>query len=276
LALAVLRKALGALAVAAVGLVAAGAGLAWYTAPPASPDHVLLSAKTAFTQGPYFAYSQPWGGESSRLTRWWAPHADTMAINLERFPNDTIAYWRWPPIKPRNGPGVWSYQALMHGNYDGGGTEVEVKPTRVHDLKRFAQDFAWSMDAEHGDANVLTEFYLRSSATDVEARLIEIGWFFHMPDSSRKFFLAARKLGTYVDPQGRKWEVRIEDKFCMFAPEQLTDIRSGTLDMRAAMAWLEQQGTITGDEWVWGVAFGLEAVKGFGKLDIQRWSVARE
>lgn len=266
------RWAVGGLA----ACVAIGAAAVWSTAARPGPGQVVVAAKTPYSQGLYFAYAQPWGGERSALTRWWAPHADTIAVDLKRFPDNTTTHWRWLPFSPRSGPGVWSYQAVMHGNYDGGEPEEAIPPARVNAVRRFSQDFAWSIDNRYGDANVLTEFYLRSSPTDPDAKLLEVGWLLHAPAHSRRYFEAAQLVGRYTDPQGRAWEVRRDGKFCMFAPQIPGDVTSGTIDMRAALAWLQRTGTIRGDEWLWGVAFGSEAIKGIGGLSISHWSVARE
>jgi len=256
--------------------VVAVAGLGvWATTPTPADGQVMVPSKTPYSRGEYFAYAQPWGGERTAITRIWAPYADHIAVDLKRFPDNTVTHWRWPPFAPRGGPGVWSYQALMHGNYDGGESEKAVPPVRMGDLHQFSQEFAWTIDNRMGDANVLTEFYLRSSATDSEAKVLEIGWFLHAPANSRRYFEAARKIGTWHDAQGRDWDVRIDGTFCMFAPPQPTDLTQGTLDMRAALTWLQQLGAIKGNEWVWGVSFGSEAVKGTGSLEIKHWKVTR-
>jgi len=269
---AVLRIVLGVVVVAVVGLAA----VVWATVPSAPEGHIRVPAKTPFTSGPYFAYSQPWGGEMTPLTKLWAPRADHIVVDLKKFPNDTQFYWRWPPFGPTNGPGVWAYSAVMHGNYDGGEPDVAVPPKRVRDVRAFSQAFAWTIENGRGDGNVLSEVYLRSSETDPDAKVLEIGWFLHMPQSSRTWFENARPVGVFVAPDGMRWAVRIEDKFCMFGPERAQDIRTGTLDMLAALAWLRANKTITGDEWLWGISLGVEPVKGVGHLSVDRWSVARQ
>jgi hypothetical protein len=261
-----------ALALGVVLLLSLGV-LLWATRPSAGAGQLVLPAKTPFTKNAYFAYAQPWGGETHFLLKYWAPHADALRLDLKRFPNNTEVYWRWTPLKASFGPGVWGYDGVMYGDYDGGIPEQPVKPIRVRDLQELRQSFAWTLSDTFGSGNVLTEFYLRSSPTDNEAKTLEIGWLLHMPPRTRKFFDRAKQIGTYVDPQGRKWMVRIEDKFCMFAPETTQDIRSGNIDMLAALGWLRQQGRISGDEWLSGVGFGLEPVSGFGKLTIDRWSI---
>jgi hypothetical protein len=265
----VLRILLGLLVVA---LLAFGVFVV-ATRPSAGPGQVVVSAKTPFTKDRYFAFAQPWGGEEVTVLKPWAPHADAIVVDLARFPADTSFHWRWPPVSAGFGPGVWGYDAVMYGNYDGGEPETAVPPIRVRDLRALRQRFAWTIDNGWGDGNVLTEFYLRSSPTDVHAKVIEIGWFFHLPASTRAYFDRAAPIGTFVDAQGRRWSARMAEKFLMIAPEQPQDLPAGTLDMLPFLRWLQQKGKITGNEWMSGLAIGVEPVRGLGKLTVNRWDV---
>jgi hypothetical protein len=262
------------LGLALAGLLAL-VGIVWAAGPSVPAGAIVLGAQVPYTHGPWFAYTRAWGGEMVPIMKYWAPYADKVVLEPKKFPNETTIYWRWPPITAKFGPGVWGYSAVMHGNYDGGETDERVPPVRVRDVHQFSQSFAWTLSNDFGDGNVLTEFYLRSSDTDPDAKLLEIGWFLHMPATSNKFFKNADDWGTFVAPDGTRWEVRTEDKFCMFAPEKGGDIRSGTLDMAAALRWLQAQKRITGDEWLWGVSMGVESVDGIGHFKVDRWSVTR-
>ncbi len=256
------------LAVGALALVL------WLAGPRPTGAQIVVPAKTAFTKGRYFAYAQPWGGEQVAWTRPWARHADALAIDIPRFPANTTMNWRWPPFIASNGPGVWGYIQVSYGDYDGGPPEVPVPPRRVRDIRELKQAFAWRIDNDWGDANVLTEFYLRSSPTDVNAKLLEIGWFLHAPASTRRFVERSRQVGVYTDPAGRRWRVALADKFCMFLPEAEGDIRRGSLDMLAGLAWLQRKGLVRGDEWFSGLAIGAEPVRGIGRYHLEQWKVA--
>jgi hypothetical protein len=171
------------------------------------------------------------------------------SLNTEvgtNFPDNTTAHWRWPPFAPRNGPGVWSYQAVMHGNYDGGETETPIPPRRVHDVQAYSQDFAWTIDEAHGQANVLTEFYLRSSPTDSESKLLEVGWLLHTPEHSRKYFEAARMVGTYTDPQGRNFSKVVRWRgHLLVSTFRSTDDPSSPLALKGDIVtqrWLDDRG----------------------------------
>lgn len=259
---------------AAAALMLAAFGIfVWATRPASGTGQIVLPAKTPFTKGSFFAFAQPWGGEMVTVLKPWAPHADSLVIDLDRFPQNTKIHWRWPPVHAGFGPGVWGYNAVMFGNYDGGEPEQPVAPIRMRDLRELRQSFAWTIDTRLGDGNVLTEFYLRANTTDVNAKVIEVGWFFHMPKSSRDFFDRSALIGTFVDAQQRRWTVRMAEDFCMIAPETPGDLRAGTLDMLPFLQWLRQKGKITGNEWMSGLALGVEPVRGLGSLSVDRWSV---
>jgi len=265
----ILRLLLGALVVA---LLAFGL-FAFATRPSAGAGQLVVPAKTPFTKGHYFAFAQPWGGEMVTVLKPWAPHADAMVVDIARFPANTSFHWRWPPVSAGFGPGVWGYDAVMYGNYDGGEPEQPVPPIRMRDLRELRQRFAWTINNSFGDGNVLTEFYLRASPTDVHAKVIEVGWFLHMPASTRAYFERSAPIGVFADAQGRRWMVRMAENFCMIAPERPEDLRAGTLDMLPMLQWLRQKGKITGNEWMSGLAIGVEPVRGVGKLTVDRWDV---
>jgi hypothetical protein len=263
-------------AIGLLALAAVAALLIWATMPSAKPGQMFLPPKADFTKGRYAAYVGPWGGEAQALARPWSAIADGMVIDLKRFPSNTRIRWRWPPFGPRNGVGVWGYDWVGYDNFVGTPAEQPVPPTRVRDLKAFRQSFRWSIDTGWGDANVLTEFYLRASPTVEASHVLEVGWFLHAPPSIRGFFENSALVGEYVDPAGRHWTVRLFDQYCMFAPTTPSDVPEGEIDMLHALRWLKQQGRVSGDEWLWGVAIGAEPISGMGDLRIERWNVVRE
>ncbi len=226
-----------------------------------------------FTKGNYMAFAVPWGAEGRVMSR-WAKYADTLYIDLEKFPGNTAVRFVWPPWTPTGGiAGVWGYMGIVHGNYDGGEPEEPVTPQRVDDIQQLSQTFAWSGDFVIGSADILTEFYLRSNPADNDSKLLEIGWFLHAPKRTQDFVRAAPKIGRYVDPQGLAWHVSRSDKFVTFMRENGEDARAGQIDMLAALRWLKSKKVITGREWYNGVAWGVEPFKGTAKIQLDRWSV---
>lgn len=245
----------------------------WATVPSAGPGMIRLPAKTSYTKGSYFLYLQPWGGESFAPTRLWARRADNAIVDFRHFPANTEIHWRWPPFAPGNDVGVWAYDALSYGSYDGGEPEKAVTAIKVRNLKAFSQDFTWSMSHRFGEANVLTEFYLDPDTVPFTAHKVEIGFLLHVPDVTRRFFNSVRFVGNYVDTQGRRWKVAMGGTYCMFVADGYGDVSSGQIDMLHALRWLQTKGIVSGEEMLPGIAFGAEAVTGTGSLTVQRWQV---
>jgi hypothetical protein len=263
-------------AAAVLALVLVGAGLVWMTTPSARTGELLLRPSTRFTKDTYFGYVSPWGGLQMWQTRAWSRIGDHMVVNWKHFPAKTRISWRWPPFAPTNGAGVWGYNFAAYGNYADTPTETPVAPIRVRDLKVLRQTFRWSITNRWGDADVLTEFFLRANQTDEAAHRLEVGWFLHTPPSIRAFFEKSRMVGQYRDPSGREWTVRISERYCMFAPKTAGDLTSGEIDMLHALRWLQSRGLVKGDEWLWGLAIGAEPITGLGELTLHDWNVKWE
>lgn len=264
-----LKRVLGA-----VALVIVGAILLAFAAAPGSDGRLALSAKQPFLKGAYLAYAQPWGGEQIAVMRWWARRADTISVDPQAFPANTSMSWRWPPFRPPNSDvGVWAYDLVAFGNYDDGEVEKPIPPRRIADVKVLRQRFAWRMTDTMGEANVLTEFYLRSDPKVSDSKVLEIGWFLHVPESSAEFARKSRQIGIFTDPKRRRWRVAIEGTYCMIQPADGRDVTGGELDMLAAVRWLKGKGLVKGDEWFTGVAIGAEPMSGVGSLHLDKWSV---
>lgn len=269
----VLPKVIRSVAAAMLAVVLACVGLFWATTPSASPGELMLRPSTGFTKGAYFGYIGPWGGLEMRQTRAWSRISDHMVVNLKHFPAKTRITWRWPPIAPPNGVGVWGYNFAAYGNYADTPTEQTIAPVRVRDLNVLRQKFRWSMADRWGEADVLTEFFLRTSATKEAAHRLEVGWFLHTPPQIRTFFEQSKLVGHYRDPSGRQWTVRLFERYCMFAPTVAGDIPEGEINMLDALRWLQARGLVKGDEWLWGLAIGAEPITGMGELTLHHWSV---
>lgn len=235
---------------------------------------ITLRARQSLSKGSYYGYVQPWGADGTAIGRWWGRNADSLRVSLDTFPNNTTIVWRWPPFKPVNtGGGVWGYDHIGYGDYDGGTPERPVQPRRVDDIRRMQQQFAWTGDFSLGEATLLTEFYLRKDPKDTESRLLEIGWFLHVPAATASFVAKGKPIGIHVDPNGRRWTVARTDDFVTFLPEDGQDVRTGAIDMLAGLTWLKGKGEVSGGEWVTGVAIGSEPFFGVGRVNLSRWSV---
>lgn len=263
------------LALVAAGLLILAVGaVAAIDFRPGDP-RVRLRPHQIYTHGPYLAYLSPWGADNA-VTGFWGRRADNIRIDPAQFPNRSRISWRWPPFSPPGELSIWGYDHLAFGDYDGGLPEKDIAPRRVSQIRRFEQTFAWQGDFDYSAATLLTEFYLRSDPGDADAKILEIGWFLHAPQRTHVFVEAGEQLGDYRDPQGRVWQVAVNDKYLTFLRRDRQDTRSGRIDMLHALRWLQGRGRIKGNEWVTGLAIGVEPMKGFGHVEVERWKVAFE
>lgn len=256
-----------------VALLFAGAGAVLLPELLDSDDSLVLRGEQPYSTGPYYAFVSPWGAESNPVLRLWGRWADGIRVSSATFPNKTSFTWRWPPFAPTNNAGVWGYNHVGYGFYDGGQPETPVPPRRVSELKVLSQTLSWSGDFARGQTTVLTEFYLRSNPRENEAKLIEIGWLLHMSLESQAFVRGGRQLGAYVDPTGRRWRAALNDTYLTFSPVDGADVTDARIDMLHALRWLQARKLVTGKEWLTGLAIGVEPIKGIGRVDLARWTV---
>ncbi|MFC4254220.1 hypothetical protein GRI97_02200 [Altererythrobacter xixiisoli] len=238
-----------------------------------SDGRVKLKSQRTYTQGNYYAFVQPWGVENSRLMRPWGSVADTVSVDMKAFPGNTSLYWRWPPFTPRNGVGVWGYNHIGFGNYDDGRPEQPIPARQVKDISALAITYDWDGSFRFGEATLLTEFFLRSDPEDAESKGLEVGWFLHVSDRTKKFVDTGKQIGTYTDPDGNAWQVALNEEFCTFSLVGGKDSHKGRIDMLHATRWLMEKGLVKGDEWFTGVAIGTEPISGIGHVDLRDWRV---
>lgn len=241
--------------------------------PILTDPRIRLGDRQSYEKGHYTAFAQPWAGANDRWLKGWSAQADRISVDPAAFPANSEIGWLWPWAPRGVAVGVWGYNFLSFGQYDGGSDEVAITPHRVRDIKQLRQSFDWSRSMSIGDGNVLTEFYLRSNPADSESKLVEIGWFLHTPARTRNFVESGKQIGIFTDSQKRRWRVSMDDTYCTLMPLDGQDVPSGTLDMLEAVRWLQGRGVVPADAWFTGVAIGVEPIWGVGTVQVKRWSV---
>ena len=162
---------------------------------------------------------------------------------------------------------------------------VERRYWRVRELTAFEETFAWSYTGSD-EFNLLSESFLTKepalSHNSFPEIVGELGFFYHMPQATKHWHNGLRpngvtaipstdyyRLPDWVDPQGRTWSVswHVYNNYFNFAlGDEAEDIFSGTIDKRAALLWLIEQGTnprtglpFVSPEWfINGPAIGIE------------------
>jgi hypothetical protein len=235
----------------------------------------ILGDQQFYTQGSFIAYAAPWStysGAASALKR-GVDFLDEISVQPDTFPANVEFTWHWP-LTPPKGTGVYGYNALSFGSYDGGVPQLPITPRQVKDIGTLSETFSFEMARPAGDFNVLTEFFLMKSAGG--EKVAEIGFFLRSAKSAIEFANAGQQLGTFTDATGRAWKVAVQPAphgpYHMFIPDG--DVLSGSIDFKAALDFLRGKGRLTGEEWFSGLAFGIEPVKGSGSLRVKSLSVA--
>ncbi len=267
------RKSLWSLTVQ--GLVA----LAWLAAPPfASAEDAprVLADKEFFTKGSFIAYAGPWStyfGTGMALKH-GVDYADEIALHPDAFPADVELSWHWPLATPKNA-GVYGYNALSFGNYDGGSPQVPVEPRQVKAVGTLTETFRFTMPRSIGDYNVLSELFL-TPEKGTEKKVAEVGFLLRPAQSGIAFADAGEQLGTFTDASAHAWKVAKQagpqGPYYMFMPA--APVLSGTIDFKAALDFLRAKSQLTGEEWFNGLAFGVEPEKGSGSIHVEVLSVS--
>ena len=236
----------------------------------------MLADKEFFTKGSFIAYAGPWStyfGTGLELKH-GIDYVDEIAVRPESFPANVDFSWHWPLVPAKNA-GVYGYNALSFGNYDGGSPEVAVESRQIKTISTLTETFRFSTARPIGDFNLLTEFFLTSEKGS-EKKVAEIGFFLRTAKSAIAFADAGEQLGTFTDASGRAWKVGKQPAphgpYYMFIPTG--DVLEGSVDFKAALDFLRAKGQLTGEEWFNGLAFGIEPIAGSGSVHVESLAVS--
>lgn len=231
--------------------------------------------KQFYTKGSYIAYAAPWSSDNKRMKS-GEDFLDTITIDAAAFPSRTRISWHWPLV-PAKTTGVRGYMALGFGNYDSGLPQAPIEPQQVKNLRAVSQSIDWQYERVAGDFNLLAEFYLTRSAGNSADKVAEIGFMLHTPAATRAWTGTGAALGTWTDALGARWEITRNEgpgiPYIIFTPVGGADFLAGRLDVKGALGELRRLRQITGDEWLNGMALGVEPVSGSGFATVNTWRV---
>jgi hypothetical protein len=242
-------------------------------APAEAPT--ILEDKAFYTKGSWIAYAAPWSTDvkGGPALRHGVDYADEIAVQPGTFPANAEFSWHWPLLPPKH-TGVYGYNAVSFGSYDGGMPQTPIPPRQVKAIETLWEAFRFAMPRSIGDFNVLTEFFLAEKDSG-EPKVGEVGFFLHAAKSAIPFADAGEQLGAFTDATGRSWKVGKQTAphgpYYMFIPAG--DVLEGTIDFKSALDFLRAKGQVTGKEWFTGLAFGIEPVAGSGSVRVENLSV---
>jgi hypothetical protein len=180
-----------------------------------------------------------------------------------------ITYWYWPLKTPGNA-GVYAYDFMSDGQYDGGVPQKPVTPQQVATIQSLSLEYQLSYTNWLTQYNGLGETFLRSDPNDPNSKQIEVGFFTHTASSTNQWIQADKQLGTFVDSYGVAWQVVQHPgptntfPYVTLSNPTFGDRASGTLDFLGAIKWLQGKGLVNPSWWYTGLALGVEPITGSG------------
>lgn len=211
----------------------------------------------------------------------WTPNNESMVftsdmqVHTNAFPNNTKFNWNITPDPDWSG--INGYLHVSYGNYDDSAGSITPRQVKnITDLTATA-DWTYTGDSSSG---LLCELWLSpsSAASGSVAKTYEIGF---MPRLSTEVSAWVATLpvvgsGSFTDKNGIVWNVRhtgdAQDYFVAYRPGYVDFV--GALPFRDYFNFLSAAGKITGNEWVNGLAFGVEPRHGTASLTINQFTVA--
>jgi hypothetical protein len=231
------------------------------------------------SEGSYMAFASPWCAYSNPSLTEGTDYADSMSYDTGDLGTgtDITIKWRWPALaqKPAN-CGVYAYNHVAWGNYDGGAVRAPVPSRQVMSISALAISYTFQESANDQWYNGLAEFYLTTEAGAANKKAIEIGWFWNSPLLTTAWAKTGRQLGTFTDRYGKKWAASVRksgaaNNYVLFVP---TEQRlSGTLDGKGAIDFLRNAGVVNGSWWFNGFAIGVEPTGSSGAAILRKFSV---
>lgn len=248
---------------------------------PAQAERLALGNFEPFGQGAYHAYAGMWSLDLDntlglgRKAVEGRDYVSSITLDKATFPRRSTIDWR-VPSKVSEVAGVYGYLQLAFGDYSGSRVPTPVKPAQVRDIERLDVALTYSYSGDHR-FNFLNELYLLADPADKSSALFEVGVFARASDEMLDYFHGGEQVGTYLDEEGRVWNVAIRGsepkaRFIMLIPADGNDIE-GEFDWGGIFGFLREQKLLDGNEWFTGIAVGVEPVAGAGSLRLDTFEV---
>lgn len=222
---------------------------------------IVRDGDFAYTDGPTSLYASPWGATKDEIGKYYQS-------SIEDTGGNTTVRWV-APVDPSTTAGVYGYTYKALGNYWGNTPKVPLVPRKVQDVKTMTVATTWSAMTILADWNLLVETHLRNDPKNMSDIALEVAMFPHVSQSMWAFAKAKGKpVGTF-DGTTVTILPGPGDKYKMAAFLPSSDRPTVRLDFVSGFAFLKSKGLITGNEYVTGVAAGVEPVVGAGVVTMK-------
>lgn len=222
-----------------------------------------------YATNPYAAWTGMWGH--------YLPQNDTlvadstMRVVPATFPRGTR--FDWNVTRDPDWGGVVGYLHVSWGNYDSSPGVITPRQVKNISALSVAIDWTFTGDAASG---LLSECWLTPTATASGAisKLHEVAFFPKVSSSAAAYLagLPAVGGGSFTDSNAVTWNVRqgvsgTGEPYYIAHRPGYAEFR-GALPYKDYLVFLTTAGKITGNEWVNGLAFGVEPYSGTASLTV--------
>ncbi len=247
----------------------------------AASDDVVLSNFHLYTKGAYAAWAGMWSlnidptmGLGHKAVE-GQDFISSIVVRPDSFPRQSAMKWRVPDALAAKS-GVYGYLHLAYGNYDHTPVERPIAPVRISGLKQFTVNFDFQYVSGPSSGSVLLEFWLTSAPGNLDSKVFETGLFAHSTPETIRYFKKTKLIGKYTDALQREWLVHINNKmspaFVMFLPTDEGNV-VGAINWKDFLHYLVEKNILTGNEWLNGLALGVEPAKGAGEIVLKEFDV---
>lgn len=235
------------------------------------PASVTRGESAGYSSGAFGAFTAMWGhsisGNESMVS------SSSLRAFPASFPAGTVFDWSITPDADYSG--VNGFLHTSWGNYDN--SPGVITPRQVNTLSAYSLDTGWVLSGSAA-TGVLAECYLSAAAaaSGDYTKSHEVGFFVHCAPGYVSYIQSLPAVGTgSFTANGVTWNVVQGSSsnggfpyFIAFRPGYVDF--TGVLPFREYLVFLLTSGKITGNEWVNGVAIGVEPYSGTGEFTLNR------
>lgn len=236
----------------------------------AAHAQTTIGDATPYANGSYLAYLAPFG--KGALVD-GVDYSEAMIVQPATFPNNVSILWNWPA----NTSGIVNFLAVDFGDYNNTVVPAPIASKKVSAISALTETHALALAGDPSGYDAVIDLFTTSAPGSTTAKQHEIEIFLHTPAYSAGYVASVTQIGAYTDANGVAWTVAIDKSRLphniLFMPADQSDIVSGTVDVKAMLAWLMSKSWVGGGEYFNGLATGVEVQQGLGAAQISQFSV---
>ena len=235
----------------------------------------VIHDNEAYPAGAYLAYIAPFNKGALVYGR---DYTESITVDTAAFPSQSLFAWRWPDTPAP--AGVYGFSAIDFGDYNNTVVPAPIPSRQVSQIRTLNETHDVSFAGLLEGFDVIDDLFLTAAPGDNATNLFEVEVFLHTPGYSADYVRGARQIGVFAG-SGTIWTVAIDESAghipdVLFMPHDRADIRSGTVDLRAMLAYLVSARVIPATAYFNGFAFGTETQRGAGEMRIAAFAASYE